>query len=196
LLLAVQAWAAEPVTVVEATDYTRTSLYREVLDFLQQVERTSSVMAIAPLATSTEGRMVPLVILSKERVRTPNELRATGKPAVLVMANIHAGEVEGKEASQMLIREVANGRLAGLLDHQVILVIPIFNVDGNDKLGKNRHDKGPELAGVRYNGQYLDLNRDYTKLESPEVSALVRLFNTWDPALVVDMHTTNGSYHR
>ena len=196
LLLAVPAWAADPVTVVEATDYARTSLYREVLDFLHQIERTSSLMAIAPLTTSTEGRMVPLVILSKERVRTPNELRATGKPAVLIMANIHAGEVEGKEACQMLIREVASGRLAGLLNHQVILVIPIFNPDGNDKLGKNRHDRGPEVAGVRYNGQYLDLNRDYTKLESPEVGALVRLFNTWDPVLVVDMHTTNGSYHR
>jgi hypothetical protein len=140
--------------------------------------------------------MVPLVILSQERVRTPSELRAIGKPAVLIMANIHAGEVEGKEACQMLIREVANGRLAGLLDHQVILVIPIFNADGNDKLGKNRQDNGPEVAGVRYNGQSLDLNRDYTKLESPEVGALVRLFNTWNPVLFVDMHTTNGSYHR
>jgi hypothetical protein len=196
LLLAARAWAAEPVTVVEATDYARTSLYREALDFLYQVEKTSSLVAIAPLTVSTEGRMVPLVILSKERVRTPSELRATGKPAVLIMANVHAGEVEGKEACQMLIREVASGRLAGLLDHQVILVIPIFNPDGNDKLGKNRHDNGPEVAGVRFNGQYLDLNRDYTKLESPEVSALVRLFNTWDPVLVVDMHTTNGSYHR
>ncbi len=196
LLLAAPAWAAEPVTVVEATRYARTSLYHEVLDFLYQVEKGSSLVAIAPLTVSTEGRMDPLVILSKERVRTPNELRATGKPAVLVMANIHAGEVEGKEACQMLIREVASGRLAGLLERQVILVIPIFNADGNDKLGKNRHDKGPEVAGVRHNGQYLDLNRDYTKLESPEVGALVRLFNTWDPVLVVDMHTTNGSYHR
>jgi len=196
LLLTAPAWATEPLTVVEATDYTRTSLHQEVLDFLHQVERTSTFMVVATLTTSTEGRMVPLVVLSRERVRTPAELRATGKPAVLIMANIHAGEVEGKEACQMLIREVASGRLAALLDNQVILVIPIFNPDGNDKLGKNRHDRGPEVAGVRYNGQYLDLNRDYTKLESPEVSALVGLFNTWDPVLVVDMHTTNGSYHR
>ncbi|HVN31007.1 MAG TPA: M14 family metallopeptidase [Thermoanaerobaculaceae bacterium] len=195
-VLVARALAAEPVTVVEATGYARTSLYAEVLDFLYQVEKTSSLVAIAPLATSTEGRMVPLVILSKEHIRTPNELRDTGKPAVLIMANIHAGEVEGKEACQMLTREVGSGRLAGLLEHQVILVIPIFNADGNDKLGKNRHDTGPELAGVRFNGQSLDLNRDYTKLESPEVTALVRLFNTWDPVLVVDMHTTNGSYHR
>jgi len=196
LLFAAPVFAVEPLTVVEATGYARTSLHREVVDFLYRVERSSSLVAITPIATSTEGRMIPLVILSRERVRTPAELRATGKPAVLVMANIHAGEVEGKEACQMLIRDVAGGTLAGLLDHQVILVVPIFNVDGNDKLGKNRHDDGPELAGVRYNGQGLDLNRDFTKLESPEVRGLVHLLEAWDPVLVVDMHTTNGSYHR
>ncbi|MGD1147974.1 MAG: M14 family metallopeptidase [Thermoanaerobaculaceae bacterium] len=196
LALAARAVAAQPVTVVEATGYARTSLYQEVVDFLYQVQKSSETVAIASLAVSTEGRMIPLVILSKEGVRTPAELRATGKPAVLVMANIHAGEVEGKEACQFLIREVASGRLASLLDNQVILLIPIFNTDGNDKLGHNRHDKGPEIAGVRYNGQSLDLNRDYTKLESPEVRALVQLFSTWDPVLFVDMHTTNGSYHR
>jgi hypothetical protein len=196
LLVAVPTYATEPLTVAEATGYTRTSFYQDVVDFIYKVEETSNLLAVAPLATSAEGRMIPLVILSKEGVRTPVELRATGKPAVLIMANIHAGEVEGKEACQMLIREVASSRLARLLDHQAILVIPIFNADGNDNLGKNRHDNGPELAGVRYNGQGLDLNRDYTKLESPEVRGLVRLFSTWDPVLLVDMHTTDGSYHR
>jgi hypothetical protein len=195
-LLATHARAAEPVTVVEATAYARTSLYQEVVDFVQQVAAHSQLVTVQPLATTSEGRMIPLVILSRERVRTPAELRATGKPAVLIMANIHAGEVEGKEACQTLIREIGSGRLAQLLDHQTVLVIPIFNADGNDKLGHNRHDLGPELAGVRYNGQQLDLNRDYTKLESPEVRGLVRLFATYDPLLFVDMHTTNGSYHR
>jgi len=195
-LVATGVGAAEPVTVVEATAYGRTSLYPEVVELVREVARTSRLVAVATLTRSAEGREVPLVILSRERVRTPAELRATGKPAVLIMANIHAGEVEGKEACQMLIREVGSGRLAGLLEHQAVLVIPIFNADGNDRLGPNRHDEGPEVAGVRYNGQYLDLNRDYTKLESPEVRALVGVLTAWDPVMVVDMHTTNGSYHR
>jgi len=105
-------------------------------------------------------------------------MRMVNKPAVLIMANIHAGEVEGKEASLMLIRDIALGKSAGLLDSQVLLFIPIFNADGNDKLGHNRRDLGPELAGVRFNGQNLDLNRDYLKLESPEVQALVDVFNS------------------
>ncbi len=166
------------------------------MDFLYQVQKGSDLVKILPLTTSSEGRLVPLVVLSREKVSRPVDLRMVGKPAVLIMANIHAGEVEGKEASLMLIRDIALGKLPGILDTQVLLFIPIFNADGNEKLGHNRRDLGPELAGVRYNGQNLDLNRDYLKLESPEVQALVDVFNSWDPLLVVDMHTTNGSYHQ
>lgn len=196
IVAATGAGAGEPVTVAESSGYTRTSSHRDVMELLHTVAASSELVTLATLTRSPEGREVPLVILSRERVRTPAQLAATGKPAVLIMANIHAGEVEGKEACQMLIREVGSGRLAHLLGQQVILVIPIFNTDGNEQFGKNRRDDGPDLAGVRHNGQYLDLNRDFTKLESPEVRALVRLFNDWDPVLLVDMHTTNGSYHR
>ena len=188
--------AQDILTVAESSNYTKTSLYDDVMNFLYQVQKKSDLVRMLPLTTSSEGRLIPLVVLSKEKVSRPADLKMVGKPAVLIMANIHAGEVEGKEASLMLIRDIASGKLAGLLDSQVLLFIPVFNADGNDKLGHNRRDLGPELAGVRYNGQNLDLNRDYLKLESPEVRALLDVFNSWDPLLVVDMHTTNGSFHQ
>jgi hypothetical protein len=188
--------AQDILTVAENSNYSKTSLYDDVMNFLYQVQKKSDMVKILPLTTSSEGRLIPLVVVSREKVGRPNDLLTVGKPAVLIMANIHAGEVEGKEASLMLIREIALGKLSNLLDSQVLLFIPIFNADGNDKLGRNRRDLGPELAGVRFNGQNLDLNRDYLKLESPEVRALVDVFNSWDPLLIVDMHTTNGSYHR
>ena len=196
LLAAAPLLAVEPLTVVETTDYARTSTHQEVLDFIRVIQVRSELVTVATLTTSPEGRVVPLVILSKERVRSPYDLRRSGKHAVLIMANIHAGEVEGKEACQMLLRDIALGDLGALLDRQVILLIPVFNADGNERFGKNRRDQGPELAGERANGQGLDLNRDYCKLDSPEVRALVALWNAWDPLLFVDMHTTNGSYHR
>ena len=195
-LFSVYLPAQDILTVAESSNYAKTSLYDDVMNFLYQVQKKSDLVKIVPLTTSSEGRLIPLVVLSKEKVCRPADLQMVNKPAVLIMANIHAGEIEGKEASLMLIHDIALGRQAKLLDSQVLLFIPIFNADGNDKLGRNRHDLGPELAGVRFNGQNLDLNRDYLKLESPEVSALVTLFNTWDPLLVVDMHTTNGSYHQ
>ncbi len=190
--------ASELTVTAEASGYKKTSTYNDVMTFFFEAQKRCNYIRILTLTHSTEGRMVPLAVISKEGVKSPAESALTGKPAVLIMANIHAGEVEGKEAVQMLVREFVQEKkeTLRLLETQVLLILPIFNSDGNDKMGNNRRDNGPELAGVRHNGQFLDLNRDYLKLETPEVRALVRLFNTWDPVLTVDMHTTNGSWHR
>ena len=114
------------------------------------------------------------------------------------MANIHAGEVEGKEAMQHFARRIVLGDLRPLLDKLIILIAPIYNADGNEKINvMNRTAQNGPLGGVgvRENSKGLDLNRDYMKLDSPEAQSLVRLFNRWDPHLTVDLHTTNGSYH-
>ncbi len=196
--LSTPLFPGELTVVAEESAYTRTSSYDEVIQFIYQAQKQSPLIQILTLTTSTEGRAIPLLIISLEGIKNPKELSLSGKPAVLFMANIHAGEVEGKEALQLLIREFVNKKAETLryLEKQVVMIVPIFNPDGNDKFGKNRGDNGPELAGVRYNGQFLDLNRDYLKLESPEVTGLVQLFNQWDPVLIVDLHTTNGSYHQ
>jgi hypothetical protein len=114
------------------------------------------------------------------------------------MANIHAGEVEGKEAVLVLLREIAEGGHDDLLRGVIVAVIPNYNPDGNDKIDRrNRPDQaGPvEGVGVRHQGRHLDLNRDYVKIEAPETEALIRTVRALDAALVVDLHTTNGSFH-
>lgn len=186
----------DPLTTAESSDYTRTTLYDDVIKFLFSMQEKSNTINVLELTESTEGRMIPLVVISEEGIKSARDLRIHQKPAVLINANIHAGEVEGKEASLMLIRDFADRKCDDLLKNQVVLIIPIFNADGNEKLGDNRRDNGPEKAGIRANGQNLDLNRDFLKLESPEVKALVECFDEWDPVLFVDLHTTNGSYHR
>lgn len=186
----------QALTTAESSGFTRTTLYDDVINFLFSMQEKSNTINVLELTRSTEGRMIPLVVISEEGIKSARDLRILQKPAVLINANIHAGEVEGKEASLMLIRDFANHKCDDLLKNQVILIIPIFNPDGNEKLGKNRRDNGPEQAGIRANGQNLDLNRDFLKLESPEVRALVKCFDEWDPVLFADLHTTNGSYHR
>lgn len=187
---------SKSLTVPEKTKYRKTSSYSEVMKFLYEMESKSEKVKLKEFCVSTEGKKVPLVIISNRRITTPSQMHIFNLPSILIMANIHAGEVEGKEASLMLIRDFAEGKINSILENQVVLIIPIFNSDGNDKFGKNRGDNGPELAGVRYNGQHLDLNRDYIKLESPEVTALLRVFINWRPVLFMDLHTTDGSYHR
>jgi hypothetical protein len=151
-------------------------------------------------ARSIEGRDVPLVILADPMPTSYEELEEDDRIVVYLQANIHAGEVEGKEATQMLARDLLNGDLPDkILENVVVLICPIVNPDGNEKFStENRtNQNGPvNGVGVRYNGQFLDMNRDAIKLETPELRGVVtEIFNTWDPAITVDCHTTNGSFH-
>ncbi len=197
ILLALPLLARAPLTRAERSNFTETSTYQDVMELLWSLKASSNKLKIEFLATSAEGRKIPLAIVSQEGIKTPQEARALGKEVVYIEANIHAGEVEGKEASLMMIRDLVQGKHPELLKNQVVLFCPIFNPDGNEKFGRHRsEDNGPALAGVRYNGQGLDLNRDFIKQESPEVRGLVKALVKWDPVLFVDMHTTDGVYNR
>jgi hypothetical protein len=184
-------------TRAETSNYEETSTYADV-------ERMVSALATSPLVhvesfgRSEEGRDLPLLVISQPKVATPAEARKLGRPLVFVQANIHAGEVEGKEASLILARRLVDGDLQALTRQLVILMAPIYNADGNERrLGHNRAEQNGPIGsvGTRENARGLDLNRDYMKLESAEARALVGLLNAWDPHVVADLHTTNGSYH-
>src|SRR5215813_9447639 len=182
----------------EQTNYEETSRYDDVLRFFDELQKESPLVRVQSFGTSVEGRALPLVVLSDPPISDPRDARASGKPVVFVFANIHAGEVEGKEAMQHVARRIVLGNLRPLLEKLIILIAPIYNADGNEKISvQNRTLQNGPLGGVgtRENARGLDLNRDYMKLESPEAQGLVRLFNRWDPHLTVDLHTTNGSYH-
>ncbi|MFP5265115.1 MAG: M14 family metallopeptidase [Blastocatellia bacterium] len=183
----------------ERTSYAETSRYADVMDFIAQVQRASSGVKVETFAVTNEGRALPLVILSTPVINTPAEAAASGKPIVFIMANIHAGEVEGKEAVQHLMRDIVTGPQGALLGKVVLLIAPIYNADGNEKIDINNRtaQNGPQGGvGTRENAQQLDLNRDFMKLESPEARGLIEnVFNRWDPHVIIDLHTTNGSYH-
>ncbi|HDP94617.1 MAG TPA: hypothetical protein ENN40_04560 [Candidatus Aminicenantes bacterium] len=183
-------------TVAESSEYSRTSSHAEVMSLVARLQASSSRVRVIHMATSTEGRTIPMVVVSRDGIASPAAMRLDNRSCVLINANIHAGEVEGKTASLMLIRELALSPSADLLEQQVLLIVPDFNPDGNDRFGLNRGDNGPELAGIRANAQNLDLNRDFLKMESPEMQGLIQVLRHWDPVLFVDLHTTNGSYHR
>jgi len=190
---------ARPLTVAESSEYKATSTYAEVMTFIRDLQRLTPLVRVETMAVSAEGREIPLLVVGKPVPSGPSALRNDRRVVVYFQANIHAGEVEGKEASLMLARDLVLDPKTPYLDKVVLLIAPIFNADGNDKMSpENRRGQvGPEKgSGVRVNGQNLDLNRDAMKLESPEMQGLVRnVLDRWDPLLNVDCHTTNGSYH-
>src|SRR5436190_20072241 len=197
LALPVRATAEQPKTAAETSGYERTSTFAEVTAFCEELGKQSPRVRLGTLGTSQEGRKLPLVIVADPPVATAAEAVESKKLVVFAMGNIHAGEVDGKEGLLMLARDLALTQDKGLLEHLVIVIAPIFNADGNEKFGNHRPEQaGPPAVGTRENAAGLDLNRDFVKLESPEVRALVKLLNTWNPAVVIDCHTTNGSHHR
>lgn len=187
-------------TRAEASNFKATSLHAEVLDFLRSLQERSDQIRLETFGYTVEGRELPLAVLGSPPPSDPREVFEARLPVVLIFANIHAGEVEGKEASLMLVRDVLLGDLGHLIENQVVLIAPIYNADGNDRIStSNRTNQvGPRKGvGERQNAQGLDLNRDFIKLESPEARALVmNVLNRWDPHVAVDLHTTNGSYHQ
>ncbi len=191
---------ADPLqTVAEKSDFKATSRYADVVSFCEAIAKQGPVAKLSYFGTSHEGRKLPLLTIADPPVSSLEEAKKQGKLVVLAFANIHAGEVDGKEALLALARELTEKPGHPLLKDLVILLVPILNADGNERIDpKNRPgDKGPvEGAGIRENAQEYDLNRDFVKLESPEVRALVKLINLWDPAVIIDCHTTNGSKHR
>ena len=187
-----------PKSRAELTNYEETSRYEDVMRFIAELQKTTDKLRVESFGKTEEGRELPLMIFANPPISHPREARDSGKPIIFIQANIHAGEVEGKEAMLHLSRRIVAGDLKILLDKLVILVAPIYNADGNERIDvKNRTAQNGPINGVgtRENAKGMDLNRDYMKLESPEANALVGLMNRWDPHLTVDLHTTNGSYH-
>jgi len=191
--------AMPQTTRPERTGFRETSSYADVLSYLDSLQLKTRDIRLGTLATSPEGRRVPFVIASRPLVTNPAEAHRSGKLVVYLQANIHAGEVEGKEAAQMVLRDLTLGDLRPLLDRLIVLVVPIYNTDGNERWASTEQNRpgqnGPERVGMNVNGQWLNLNRDYVKMEAPETRGSAALLLSWDPDLFIDLHTTNGSYH-
>ena len=188
-----------PRTRAEVSGYKETSHYADVRKFLDSLRAIGAPLRFGSIGKTSEGRDIPYVIASRPLVASPAEAKQLGRPIVYVQANIHAGEIEGKEALLALLRDLTFATRQNALDSIVLIAVPIYNADGNERFAPqstNRTEQnGPELVGMRANAQNLDLNRDYVKAEAPETRASLAMFSAWDPDVFVDLHTTDGSFH-
>jgi len=194
-----QSWSEDLIITPEKSNFTKTSTYEEVMNFLYAMEKKSDNLHVFFMGKSKEEKDIPVAVLSKEKLTTSEEARTSGKPVIYIQGNIHAGEVEGKEVVLMLMRDILLGDKTHLLDNQIILFAPIYNTDSNDKMEKGRRpsqEDSPLEVGLRENSQGLDLNRDGMKMEALETQALFSsVLLPWDPQVFVDLHTTNGTWH-
>ncbi|MBU0641341.1 MAG: M14 family metallopeptidase [Planctomycetes bacterium] len=186
-------------TRAERTQYTETGRYPEVVALCRRLAEASPFAHYTSFGSSGEGRPLPLLILSRDQAFTPQAARSTGKLLVLVQNCIHPGECAGKDASLELARDILiTGVHEDLLDHVNLLIMPIFSPDGHERFGPycRINQNGPREMGWRVTTTNLNLNRDYTKADTVEMRAWLRTWVAWQPDLLFDNHTTDGSDHR
>src|SRR5690606_5544891 len=190
--------SADPLsTVAERSGFQRTGRYDEVpaLAAAFQARWPDKVRALS-FGTTPEGRPMQLLVVTATGAFEPEQARRRKLPVVLVQGGIHAGEIDGKDAGFLALREILEGKAApGVLDKVVWLFVPVFNVDGHERFGAwNRpNQRGPEEMGWRTTAQGYNLNRDYLKADSPEMQAMLALVRQWDPLAMVDLHATDGA---
>src|SRR6185436_9473614 len=183
-----------PLSVAERTGFRATSTHGEVMAYLHELAASARPeLHVTSFGSSPQGRELPLLILSSRGVRDPVAARVAGKPVVLIQCCIHAGEVEGKEAALMLARDLLDGLDLGLLDQMTLLMVPLFNPDGNDamdpahralQIEQLKGQKGPQSSGTRVNAAGINLNRDYIRHEALEMRLMQQhICQLWQPDL-------------
>lgn len=189
--------ASALATVAERSGFMRTGRIDEVGTLCDAFARAyPDAVRCLRFGTTPEGRAMHALVASRSGALTPEAARAQGMPVTLVQGGIHAGEIDGKDAGFLALRQLLDDDAApGALAKQVLVFVPVFNVDGHERFGAwNRpNQRGPEQMGWRTTAQNLNLNRDYLKAEAPEMRAMLALVAGWDPVVYVDLHATNGA---
>jgi hypothetical protein len=187
-------------TVAERSGYRQTGRYDEVIALCDAYQRAwPKAVRCFDFGTTPQGRPMKAMAVSTSGALTADEARTRGLPVVLAQGGIHAGEIDGKDAGFALVRDLLQGKAGkGLLDRQVLLFVPVFNVDGHENFRAwNRpNQRGPEQMGFRATAQRYNLNRDYVKADSSEMRAMLALVNQWDPLATLDLHVTDGAKFR
>ncbi len=172
-------------TTGETSGYARTGRYDEVVRLCHDFARAYRGVSCETFGTTPERRPMLALTVGKR-----------GNPTLLVQGGIHAGEIDGKDAGFLVLRELLDGKLDGVDRERIrVVFVPVFNVDGHERFGANNRPNqiGPAEMGWRTSAQNLNLNRDYVKAEAPEMRAMLALFRREDPAVYMDLHVTDGA---
>ncbi len=189
--------APDLTTVSERSGFIKTGRYDEVIRLCAAFQQAyPKQVRCIDFGTTPEGRPMKALIVTSTGAMTPQAARAKNLPVTLIQGGIHAGEIDGKDAGFQALREILDNQLAkGALDKQVLLFVPVFNVDGHERFTPNNrpNQRGPVEMGWRTTAQNFNLNRDYVKADAPEMQAMLTLVNAWDPLVYVDLHVTDGA---
>lgn len=195
-------WNGKPtpdlLTPPEKTRFARTTSTIQLHEWIAALKLKSDRLHIVNMFTSPRGKVSPAIVIGQPRVTSPQQARSSGKPVVFLLGNIHPPESEAAEALMMVARDLATGKRKAILDNLIVMIAPIYNVDGTDTFVTQDGSLGsetPHIQGVRPNSHGLDLNRDAVKLTEVESLGLYQTLNNWDPILFLDGHLMDRVSH-
>ena len=184
-------------TTAEKTGFQKTGRYEEVIQLCNDFQKTyPKALRCIEFGRTPENWPMLALIASRSGVLNSKDAKAKKIPALLIQGGIHAGEIDGKDAGFLSLRDALNApEEKNWLKNQVLIFVPVFNIDGHERFAAwNRpNQRGPEEMGWRTTAQNFNLNRDYAKADTPEMQAMLRLVNEWDPIAYIDLHVTDGA---
>jgi hypothetical protein len=196
-----KSFSKDWLTLFEKSNQQKSPNYQETISYFQKFVDKTSYCKMFTFGISPQGREIKCLVVAGNEEFTPEKAKKSGKAIILIQNGIHSGEIEGKDACMLLLREMlVKKEKFNLLKNVILLIIPVFNVDGHERLSPfNRpNQNGPWMMGWRTTAHNLNLNRDYMKADSPEMKSWLKLFSDWLPDFMIDNHTTNGAdyqYH-
>ena len=189
------------LTYFEKSDFLETPNYELTIDFFKRLDDNSNYGKLIKFGKTPQGRDLFVFAVSKEKKFTSNDFRISNKPTILIINGIHSGEINGKDACMILLREILISKeKLDLINNVNLLVIPVFNVDGHERASEyNRINQiGPKKMGWRTTAQNYNLNRDFLKVDAPEMKYFLKLYSDYLPEILIDVHSTDGAdfqYH-
>jgi hypothetical protein len=197
ILLASVLVASPLQTVAERSGFARTGRYAEVVDLCERFAATHPTQVrCETFGVTPERRPMLALVASADGVLSPEQARRAGRPVVMAQGGIHAGEIDGKDAGFLVLRQLlSDPEGLEVLGRVTFVFIPVLNVDGHERFGPQQrpNQRGPEETGWRVTARNLNLNRDYVKADTAEMRHLLRYLGAWDPILYLDLHATNGA---
>ena len=185
------------MTIAERSNYQETGRLEEVERLSAEWARTwPDAVRSFEYGRSAEGRVMRALLISRSGALTAEELRVKAVPLLMIQGGIHPGESDGKDAGFAALRDLLSDASSNaVLGRIAILFVPAFNTDGHERVGRwsRPNQNGPIETGWRTTAQNINLNRDYMKADTPEMRAMLRLIDAWDPLVCADLHVTDGA---
>ncbi len=186
--------AQELTTMFEKSNGIETTTYADCIAFYKQLASKSAKIQVKTFGNTDAGYPLHLVIFSNDKNFNIASWQKQNRLVVLVNNGIHPGEPDGIDASMLILKDIANGKIV-VPSNVVLAIIPIYNIGGSLNRGSfsRVNQDGPLAYGFRGNAQNLDLNRDFTKSDSRNSKAFTQIFHYLNPDIFIDNHVSDGA---